>query len=104
MTLPSLDCFEREEQHMRHSYDIHRRGSLLEVRSSLTDADNQLRRAAEEKHLRKTSAHNAALAQQCSQYGNEKVLKTSSTAFVARDIKSIFEALGQEDVYYYGFR
>lgn len=103
MTLPSLSCFPTEEQELRHIYDFTRSGSLREVRakglSDPEDLDSMQRRYA-----RKISSHNAAFSQQCQSHGNEKIFKTISTASTARDIKSIFEALGQQEVYYYGFR
>ena len=48
----------------------------------------------EETYFVRTTAHVKALRQACEVNGNEKMLKASSTAFVARDMKSILEAVG----------
>lgn len=52
----------------------------------------------------KLDAMNRALDGMCVENGDKGILKRSSTASTARDIAAILEALGEEELSYWGFR
>lgn len=52
----------------------------------------------------KLDAYLSSLDGACEEKGNKALLRSSSTAFVARDLKSILEAIGEKKLNYWGFR
>lgn len=51
--------------------------------------------ATELAYFKKMDAYHRAAKESCDKYGNQKLLSAVSTAFVARDMVSILEALGE---------
>ena len=52
----------------------------------------------------KLDGMNVALDRTCVESGDQGMLKGSTTASTARDVKAIVEALGEEELQYWGFR
>ncbi|BGP16924.1 hypothetical protein JCM10213v2_004932 [Rhodosporidiobolus nylandii] len=90
LTGPALGCFETEGDANRFTHDLEHLG--------LSYAN-----ASELMWLSKVDGFARALNSACQTSGNQDVLRTSTTAFTARDMKSIVEALGEEKLNYWGF-
>ena len=48
-------------------------------------------------------AHSQAMSDGCFEHGNVDMLRSMSTAFAARDMIAILDALGERDLTYWGF-
>lgn len=98
MTLPPLNCqstpaeaahLQESLQHLGIQYEV--RHSISQNTSAAVALDLELA------FTRKQGALAAAIARSCSVNGNARLLRGVGTAFVARDIKQILQALGELD-------
>lgn len=80
---------------MRFARDIEKQGLL-------SDSDGDAK--AEKKWVNQLDVFGEALDGACEKSGEKMLLRSSSTAFVARDMKRILEAIGEEKLSYWGFR
>ncbi|KZS99013.1 hypothetical protein SISNIDRAFT_492314 [Sistotremastrum niveocremeum HHB9708] len=90
MTTPSIDCFASEGDSMR-----------IDSLEALIPYPFESNYSTDS--IKLLDAHYAVWGQACATHGNQNMLRAVSTAFVARDMKSIMEALGQEKLNFWGF-
>ncbi|GAA6002949.1 hypothetical protein JCM10207_001914 [Rhodosporidiobolus poonsookiae] len=104
LTAPAVGCFETTGDANRWTHDLEHLGLSFEARGSpsLGYTANSSS-AAELNWLSKVDAFAHSLSEACDSNANKDALRTSSTAFTARDMKSILEALGEEKINYWGF-
>ncbi|GJN91103.1 hypothetical protein Rhopal_004120-T1 [Rhodotorula paludigena] len=93
LTAPALGCFETPGDANRFTRDIEHLGLTFENASW----------AAELSWTVQVDAFAQSLSQACLEKADQRMLRASSTAFTARDMKSIMEALGEDTVKYWGF-
>ncbi|GAA5854084.1 hypothetical protein JCM8547_008219 [Rhodosporidiobolus lusitaniae] len=103
MTSPTLNCFERGGDANRFVHELEHIGLSFEARGSPSlGFSPQASNASELNWVTKLDGFARALNSACEQ-ANSRILRASSTAFTARDMKSIMEALGMEKLNYWGF-
>lgn len=98
MTTPSLGCYDYDDEEERSAYNERLLGLPFEARGGRNASSR-----AEEAFFRRFDAHLQKRTLACQTEGNQKMLRASSTALVARDMKRIMEALGEEKLSFYGF-
>ncbi|KAH8915232.1 hypothetical protein BT69DRAFT_1272046 [Atractiella rhizophila] len=118
LTSPGLDCYADEAYARLHDYNAKYLGFSYEARLfpgaspylhdssyALTEEEQAAADSSELAWITKHMAHRQAQVEVCMEHGNENMLKSTSTSFVARDMKWILEALGEEDggLNYWGF-
>ncbi|SCV70430.1 BQ2448_1824 [Microbotryum intermedium] len=108
LTGPNNDCFENQGDASRLQKDFEALGlpdqtAVLAKGQTERQGDDKDRHGRTSRWQTHADAVTKAVDQSCRQNGNHAVLETSSTATVARDMKSIIEALGQEKLVYWGF-
>ncbi|GAA6032626.1 hypothetical protein JCM8097_004848 [Rhodosporidiobolus ruineniae] len=104
MTTPPLNCFETVGDGNRFQRDLEQLGLSFEARGSPSlGFTKNASDAAELNWVTKVDGFARALRGACDANAHQKMLRASSTAFSARDMKSIMEALGEEKVNYWGF-
>ena len=98
MSYPALNCFANAEIDGRLVYDNAAIGSF---RSASIGLPSDARKAAEMKHLRLYDSYVKATVDACTFHGNQKLLRSMSTSFVARDMKRLVEELGETKLTYW---
>ncbi|GAA6058896.1 hypothetical protein JCM10212_002848 [Sporobolomyces blumeae] len=100
LTSPNLGCFDTEGDANRFARDIINLGLPYDARGdpSLTSS-----RTSELVWTTKFDAYTQSLQSACAENADKGIMRTSSTAFAARDMWSIAQALGEEKVNYWGF-
>ncbi|KZO96038.1 alpha/beta-hydrolase [Calocera viscosa TUFC12733] len=95
-TTPSLDCFATEFDEFIQHFKEWQLGLPFEMKEA-TGSDDIW--------FEKIDAYYRSTVASCAKNGNQKMLKSVSTAFVVRDIVSILDALGEKDrgLQYWGF-
>jgi len=95
-TTPSLGCHPTEFDEMIQSFKEAQLGLPFELKGQ-TGSDDIW--------FEKLDAYYRSTVASCAKNGNQKMLKSVSTAFVVRDIVSILEALGEKErgLQYWGF-
>lgn len=94
-TTPPLDCYPSDwDEYMQN-----RKQELLGFPSEarLSSGSSSSADAAELAYTKKMDAYFRAGKESCDKNGNGKMLSAVSTAFVARDMVSILEALGEAE-------
>ena len=95
LTSPSLKCFPTAGDGVRFARDIEKLGLISDLEG---DAEG------EKKWMNQLDVFAEALVGACEENGEKLLLRSSSTAFVVRDMKRILEAIGEEKLSYWGFR
>ncbi|GAA5826563.1 hypothetical protein JCM11251_002430 [Rhodosporidiobolus azoricus] len=104
MSSPTLGCFETAGDAARFVRDIEHLGLSFDARGSPSlGFDLAASQAGELAWVSKVDAFSRSLRSACDTNANQRMLRSSSSAFTARDLKSIAEALGEEKVNYWGF-
>ncbi|BGP00214.1 hypothetical protein RTBOTA2_003602 [Rhodotorula toruloides] len=104
LTAPALGCFSTDGDANRFVRDIEHLGLPFEARGSPSlGFSTNASLAAEYAWTVKLDAFEQALASSCDPDAAHKIVRASSTAFVARDMKRILEALGEKKLSYWGF-
>ncbi|GAA5900239.1 hypothetical protein JCM8208_002061 [Rhodotorula glutinis] len=104
LTSPGLDCFASEGEASRFQRDVEHAGLSYEaLGSSALASSRNASLAAGLSWTGRIDAFSRALDSACDTPANQAVLRSSSTAFTARDMKRIMEALGEETLTYWGF-
>ncbi|KAL8280865.1 hypothetical protein RQP46_006869 [Phenoliferia psychrophenolica] len=101
LTSPPLDCFETDGDSNRFVHDLQHIGLPSATRDA-SFAKNESS-AAELAWMYKSEAFQSTLSGACAARGHQLLLRSSSTAFVVRDMVSILDALGEEKLSYWGF-
>lgn len=99
MTTPRLDCYPSEAALQLHSREIDLLGLPFEQRRNSSSPITPRERA----WYTRWDAHSKESSDGCFDAGNIKMLKSMSTAYAARDMLSILDALGEDDLVYRGF-
>jgi hypothetical protein len=112
MTTPTLNCYTHPAQEKLQQYEIYLLGVASEARKvlpaafrtfpSLSNSTSSYASSSEMSYLKKIDATMKIPDLACGKYGREKMLRSVSTAFVARDMVSILDALGEEYMNYWG--
>ncbi|KAH8917080.1 alpha/beta-hydrolase, partial [Atractiella rhizophila] len=118
-TTPGVGCFSDEASANLENYNIASLGYPYEARlypsaspylhnstsNSLTKSEQAAADASEHAFFVKQFKHREAQLAACKKYGNQDMLKSTTTAFVVRDMKWILEALGESEggLNYWGF-
>ncbi|GAA5854844.1 hypothetical protein JCM9279_005534 [Rhodotorula babjevae] len=104
LTSPGLECFANEGEASRFQRDVEHAGLSYEALGSSAIASAQnASLAAGVSWTGRIDAFSRALDSACDTPANQAILRASSTAFTARDMKRIMEALGEETLSYWGF-
>ncbi|GAA5947973.1 hypothetical protein JCM3775_001144 [Rhodotorula graminis] len=104
LTSPGLECFASEGDANRFQRDVEHAGLSYEaLGSSALASSRNASLAAGLSWTRRIDAFSRALDSACDTPANQAILRSSSTAFTARDMKRIMEALGEETLTYWGF-
>ncbi|BGP48868.1 hypothetical protein JCM10450v2_004747 [Rhodotorula kratochvilovae] len=104
LTSPGLGCFETVGDANRFLRDVEHAGLSFDARGSpALGFSHNASLAAELAWTSKIDAFGRAIDYACRENANKAVMRSSSTAFTARDMKSIMEALGEETLKYWGF-
>ncbi|KAK4702862.1 hypothetical protein P7C70_g3358, partial [Phenoliferia sp. Uapishka_3] len=102
LTSPPLNCFETEGDSTRFIHDVEHIGLPYEARGGSLFKGNESS-ASELAWAYKSEAFQTALNGACEERGHQMLLRSSSTAFVVRDMVSILDALGEPNLNYWGF-
>ena len=102
LTSPPLNCFETEGDSKRFVHDLQHLGLPFEARGDSSFGKDESS-AAELAWVHKSEAFQSSLSGACGARGHQLLLRSSSTAFVVRDMVSILDALGEEKLNYWGF-
>ncbi|GAA5891675.1 hypothetical protein JCM6882_006163 [Rhodosporidiobolus microsporus] len=104
LTAPALGCFETDGDANRFTRDTEQLGLSFEARGSpALGFDSHASEAGELAWVAKVDGFARSLHSACDTNASQRMLRASSSAFTARDLKSIAEALGEEKVNYWGF-
>jgi len=96
MSTPPMDCFPTDYDERVQEFKLYQTGWPFEMRAIFgTDVP----------WFKTADRYYQALVDSCAQNGNQKMLKSLSTAFTARDMVEILKALGEEErgLQYWGF-
>ncbi|KZO93929.1 alpha/beta-hydrolase [Calocera viscosa TUFC12733] len=104
MTTPSLDCFPTDWDEYIQDLKRSQLGMPHEVRRAASLGGGSAE-DAELYYFERVDSYSRSVWESCKKNGNEKMLSAVTSAFTARDMKSILEALGEEDrgMVYWGF-
>ncbi|GAA5865149.1 hypothetical protein JCM1840_003923 [Sporobolomyces johnsonii] len=104
LTAPALGCFSSMGEANQFLRDIEHLGLPYDARGSPSlGFTPNASAAAELSWTTRFDAFAQALQGACDANADKGIMRASSTAFTARDMKSIAEALGEEKVNYWGF-
>lgn len=103
LTSPALDCFPTSGDAARFARDVEHLGLIHDYTPVNSSASQTL--AAELAWTARYDSFAGSLDAACQGSGEESrnMLSSSSTATVVRDMKRILEALGEEQLSYWGF-
>ncbi|EJT99865.1 alpha/beta-hydrolase [Dacryopinax primogenitus] len=96
MTTPPMNCFPSDYDERIQEYKLHQIGLPFEMRAI---------QGTDIPWFQKTHHYYEALVGSCARNGDQRILRSMSTAFTARDMLEILKALGEEEhgLNYWGF-
>lgn len=103
MTTPALGCYQSHVQQALSTLFEGSTSPQLPIEQRILSGDGRNTSIGEQAVINRLDAYTSSVGTQCQTYGNERMLKSVSTAFVARDMLAIIEALGQKKLHYWGF-